>query len=177
MNSKFGWKDFSYSVIFALLLFIGIFTVPGCSSSTLPAVIATPEQQKEVASQAGSLATSIFLAVESNDPDEIAAVKTVIDLLSTSITNYQEGGFIAAKDKLALLINQQVPVKYQPVANSLAGSLLTALDNLFAKHPEWKADSTQVTAVISSFFSGAQSSFATVKSAREMKRSMAKPAN
>lgn len=180
MKDKF-MKYISALVLMCIAFFAPVF-MSGCAGSGVTpgsgsGPLSTPAQQQEAAKQAGGLAVAIFLAVESGDAEETAAVKTVIDLLSATLKEYRTGGFITAKDELALLINKQVPIKYQPLANSLSGTLLNALDNLFTKHPEWKDKNEQVTAIVNSFFTGASESFGTVRSQRELKRTVPKPTN
>lgn len=168
-------KKYVMSVLLAFVMLFSLMTVPGCGGGSSPIPVQTPEQQQEVAKQGGSLAVALFLAVEQPDADETAAVKTVIDLLASTLKDYRQGGFITAKEEIGILIKQKVPEKYQNTANSISGALLLALDGLFSKHPEWKDKNDQVSGIVSSFFIGANDGFGVVRSARELKRSAPKP--
>lgn len=123
----------------------------------------TPEKRKEMAYQAGNLAALSYLAVEKPTKEQATAIKLVIDEITKSLGQYQEGGFKSALPKIKEAIAKAFPKEDQKatrlLADKLAETLVTELDKLFDRHPDWKTLGGEVAGIVASFTSGASKGF------------------
>jgi hypothetical protein len=144
-----------FGVLGALLLLVTI----SCQETPL-----TPDQRKCLAIDAGKIAALGYLQLKKPTKDQATAIKMVIDEIANTLGQYQDGGFIAALPKIKESIAKAFPNDNQKVillmANDLAQTLLTELDALFVRHPDWKTLGGEVSGIVASFSSGASQSFA-----------------
>jgi hypothetical protein len=123
----------------------------------------TPEKRKELAYQAGNVAALTYLAVEKPTTDQAKAIKLVIDEITKSLGQYQEGGFKTALLKIKEAVAKAFPNEDQKatrlLADKLAETLLTELDELFERHPDWKVLGGEVAGIVASFTFGASKGF------------------
>jgi hypothetical protein len=123
----------------------------------------TPEKRKELAYQAGNLAALSYLAIEKPTKEQAGAVKMVVDEITKNLGQYQEGGFKSALPKIKEAIVKAFPNEDQKatrmLADKLAEALLTELDKLFERHPDWKTLGGEVAGIVASFTSGASKGF------------------
>jgi hypothetical protein len=123
----------------------------------------TPEKRKEMAYQAGNLAALSYLAIEKPTKEQATAVKLVVDEITKSLGQYQEGGFKSALPKIKEAIAKAFPKEEQKalrlLADKLADTLVNELDKLFDRHPDWKTLGGEVAGIVASFTSGASKGF------------------
>jgi hypothetical protein len=143
-----------------LCLSVGCGTTPaGGGSATV-----TPEQMKDLANKAGYAAAMTFLAIQKPTVEDATKIKIVVDFVGKTVSDWPEGGFLSALPALNLLIDKEVPVEKNKALNllckSLGQTLLSELDNLFNKHPEWKKKGSEVAGIVGAFDDGASAAFA-----------------
>lgn len=123
----------------------------------------TPEKRKEIAEQAGQVAALSYLAIEKPSVDQAKAIKMVIDEVTKSLNAYEEGGFKTALPKLKEAIAKAFPGEEKKalrlLADKLAETLVSELDALFDRHPDWKKLGNEVAGIIASFTTGASKGF------------------
>ena len=124
----------------------------------------TPEQMKDLANKAGYAAAMTFLAIQKPTVDDATKIKVVIDFVGKTVSDWPDGGFVSTLPTLNLLIDAEVPVDKNKALNllckSLGQTLMSELDNLFNKHPEWKKKGSEVAGIVASFDDGASATFA-----------------
>lgn len=134
----------------------------GCSKNKFD-----PVKAKEAASFAGQTAASSWLAISKPSDKDVAAVKFVVDDITKNLTAYQEGGFVAALPGIKQGIEKALPGDENKaariLAEGLAETLLKELDALFVRHPDWKAQGTEVAGIVAAFTQGASDSLAKLK--------------
>ena len=137
-----------------------LFLVTGCGPDNAQM---TPEKRKEVAFQAGQIAALTYLAIEKPSKEQATAIKVVVDEVTKSLGQYQQGGFITAVPKIKEGIAKAFPKEDQKalrlLADKLAETLLTELDKLFERHPDWKTLGGEVAGITASFTAGASKGF------------------
>jgi len=135
-----------------------LFVCAGCGPDKM-----TVEKRKEVAYQAGNVAALSYLAIEKPTVEQAKAIKLVIDEITKSLGQYQEGGFKSALPKIKEAIAKAFPSEEQKatrmLADKLADALLTELDALFVRHPDWKTLGGEVAGIVAAFTAGASKGF------------------
>jgi len=151
-------------------LVLGVVGLTGCTGGK---IVETPEQRASLAKHAGRAAALGYLAI--NKPEDVTAkgIAVVIDKVKENLTGWKEGGFIGSlpgiKEAIAKALPGEDKEAYRLAAEVLAKILVEELDNLFAKHADWKDKGNEVASIIVAFCSGASSSFEDYIQAREMK--------
>lgn len=123
----------------------------------------TPEKRKEVAQQAGQIAALSYLAIRKPSTEDAKAIRQVIDQIVVGLDKYQEGGFKTSLAEIKKGIEKAFPKEDQKgvrlLAEKLAEDLLTELDALFKRHPDWKTLGDEVASIVAAFGTGASSGF------------------
>lgn len=126
---------------------------PGQTGVTL-----TPEQKKDIANKAGAAAALGWLAIQKPDKPTVEAVKVVVDKVRENLAGWKEGGFKATlpgiKEAIAKLFPKEEDKVKRLAAEKLAEALLDELDNLFAKHADWKDKGDEVAGIVGAFLDG-----------------------
>lgn len=144
----------------ALLMVSVLCAASGCKNggSTM-----TPEKRKELAAQAGQVAALSYLAIEKPDIEKAKAVKFVIDEITKGLTKYEEGGFKTTLPEIKKAVAKAFPNEEQKairlLADKLAETLLSELDALFDRHPDWKKLGGEVAGIVAAFTGGASKGF------------------
>jgi len=128
------------------------------------ATTVTVDQMKDMAKMAGNAAALTFLAIQKPPKEDAEKIKIVIDFVGKTVSDWPEGGFKSTIPALNLLIDKEVPIEKNKALNllckSLGETLMSELDNLFNKHPEWKKKGSEVAGIVASFDTGASDGFA-----------------
>jgi hypothetical protein len=123
----------------------------------------TVDEMKDLAFQAGQIASLTYLAIQKPSKEDAAKIKVVIDFVTKTVTDWPEGGFKSMIPALNTLIDKEVPIEKNKALNllckNLGETLLTELDRLFAKHPEWQKKGSEVANIVGSFTAGASRGF------------------
>lgn len=147
-----------FTVLFVSSVFATMVLLGACGNGTRP----TPEQQQRLASAAGTAATLGWLAIDKPDKPLVASVKVVVDRVRDNLVAYQGAGFIGAlpgiQEATAKLFPNETDRVKRVAADKLAEALLTELDRLFAKHPDWQNKGSEAAAIVGVFLDGAASS-------------------
>lgn len=147
---------------FLVFIFAGLGALfwSGCDGTK---IAETPEQRKEVATQAGMAAALIYLAIDKPEADKAEAISVVVGQIKDALTEYKTGGFITSLDGIKAGIDKLFPGEGDAIkrlaAGKLAKVLLEELDNLFKKHPDWKEKGAEVASLVAAFCAGAQEGF------------------
>ena len=152
--------------LYPLLAVLLIMTIPGCEWGGGGGGV-TPEetqaQRLQIAKDAGSAAALVYLVVDKPENEKAAKIQTIIDKVREGLTEWKEGGFATSLPELEALIDKTFQGEenkaYRLAARNLARTLVTELDNLFDKHPEWKDKGAEVAALVASFTEGASKAF------------------
>lgn len=119
----------------------------------------TTDGRKALAKEAGEAAAFAYLAAVNPTPEEAAAVKSIVDKVAASLTEYKDGGFITALPELEKVIEDELPgddkKALRMICRKAARVLLEELDRIFERHPDWKTLSEEIAGITSAFFEGA----------------------
>lgn len=125
-------------------------------------VVITPEKRVELAKQAGNAAVLAWLSIDKPEKEQVAAVKVIVDKVRENLTAYKAGGFKAALPGIDEGIVKLFPKDEDKgkllAAEKLAETLVTELDHLFEKHPEWKDLGSEVAGIVGAFCDGSSES-------------------
>lgn len=123
----------------------------------------TIDEMKDLAFQAGQAAALTYLAIQKPSKEDAAKIKIVIDFVTKTVNDWPEGGFKSTIPALNTLIDKEIPVDKNKALNllckQLGDTLMTELDRLFDKHPEWKKKGSEVAVIVGSFTAGAAKGF------------------
>jgi hypothetical protein len=123
----------------------------------------TVAEMKDLAFQAGQVASLTYLAIQKPSKEDAAKIKVVIDFITKTVNDWPEGGFKSTIPALNALIDKEIPVEKNKALNllckQLGETLMTELDRLFDKHPEWKKKGSEVAGIVGSFTTGAAKGF------------------
>lgn len=123
----------------------------------------TVDEMKDLAFQAGQVASLTYLAIQKPSKEDAAKIKVVIDFITKTVNDWPEGGFKSTIPALNALIDKEIPVDKNKALNllckNLGETLMTELDRLFDKHPEWKKKGSEVAGIVGSFTAGAAKGF------------------
>jgi hypothetical protein len=117
----------------------------------------SPAQINKICEQAGQTAALAWVASSKPSKDQIKAVKVVLDQIVLNLKDYQQGGFISALPGIEEAIKKAIPgdtedkVALRKMASNLAKDMLTGLDDVFNKHPDWKTKGAEVSGYVSVF--------------------------
>ena len=155
-------------VLWCLLLGLGL-TVPGCTfqspvkTGADVSVVSSGSDRVTRAYEAGSLAASAYLLTKAPAKEQVAALHVVTAQLKTQIGTWPENGFIGLNSQVALLLQNALAKdtnpSHLPAAIALSNTLLSELDKLFDKHPDWKVKGGSITDVLAAFVSGVDDTF------------------
>lgn len=129
---------------------IALLMLSGCRQNH-PSEIGSSESLAR-AKQAGALAAAGYLTIHKPTPEEAKAVRLAARTISKNLKSYKDGGFKALAPEIKRQVGLEIKEKEHLVlANTLIDVLVGELDNLFNKHPEWKAPGEDVVRVIATF--------------------------
>ncbi len=141
---------------FLCLAVVGLLMIPfGCGEKPL-----TPEQITKICNESGQISALAWVAAAKPTPDQVKAVKFVLDDIAKNLKEYQQGGFIAALPGIEEGIKKAFPgedernIALRKIASTLAKNMLEGLDNLFAQHPDWKNKGAEVAGYVAAYASG-----------------------
>ncbi len=124
--------------------------------------VITPEKRLELAEQAGNAAALAWLSIDKPEKTQVEAVRVIVDKLKENLTAYRDGGFKAALPGINEGIDKLFPKEEDKgrllAAKKLAETLVTELDRLFEKHPEWKELGSEVAGIVGAFCKGSSDS-------------------
>jgi len=113
----------------------------------------------KVAKEAGEVAALAWQAADKPTPEQVQAVKFVIDDIKKSMTDWKQGGFAGTLPDIYKGIDKILPPETKAAENKLARKLaellVTELDHQFAKRPEWQKLGGEVASIVGSFCDGA----------------------
>ena len=141
--------------MFVVAMAAMMFCLMGCSKDKL-----TPEQITALCSDAGQVSALAWVAKDTPTPDEVKAVKFVLDEISKGMAGYQGDGFAGMLPQINEAIKKAFPgtdersLALQKMAILLATRTLTNLDELFAKHPEWDKKGDVAAGYVKAFTDG-----------------------
>jgi len=118
----------------------------------------TPEQSKAIAQNAGIYSAVIWISVDNPDTNQIAEVKTVLDIINDKAKDVKAGQTFTEViyPELVKAIDAKVQEKDRPLAKAASLTILNGLDTLFAMHPEWKTNEGLALDIVNSYVLGAK---------------------
>ena len=155
-----------YKVWMVVLLAMVMVAPTGCNSSgggTTPPVVKklTPEQITKLCNDGGQMAALAWVAKVTPTPDQVKAVKIVLDEIGKAMTGFQGGSFTGMLPQIDEAIKKAFPgtdersLALQKMAHLFASDTLTALDDLFAQHPDWDKKGNIAAGYVNAFTTGA----------------------
>ena len=116
------------------------------------------EQVKAVAQNAGLFSAVGWIAKDNPTSNEVAAVESILVVIEENAADVQAGATYTEVllPEVVKIIDADVEAQYRPLCKAGAGSILGALDLLFASKPEWKEDEKMAIDVVSAFVLGAK---------------------
>lgn len=113
----------------------------------------------KVAKEAGEVAALAWQAADKPTPEQVQAVKFVIDDIKKSMTDWKQGGFVGTLPDIYKGIDKILPPETKAAENKLARKLaellVTELDHQFTKRLEWQKLGGEVASVVGAFCDGA----------------------
>jgi len=113
----------------------------------------------KVAKDAGEIAALAWQAADKPTPEQIQAVKFVVDDIKKSMTDYKQGGFKGTLPDIFKGIDKALPPETKAAENKLARKLaeilVTELDHQFEKRPDWQKLGGEVASIVGAFCDGA----------------------
>lgn len=119
----------------------------------------TIAEKINAANTAGSLAVTGWILAAKPSPELISAVTVVVDKIQSNLSDWQDNGFITnapgIDEAMYLLLKGDDKAAQRAAAHSLSVTLLSELDSLFVKHPDWQVKGSDAATIVASFCSGA----------------------
>jgi len=128
----------------------------GCTRP--PAGTIDPARVQRVSKQAGYVAVMGWVIADKPSDELIEVVQPLVGDLSQAISKAPANGFAALLPMAKKHINARLPEEKKAerlAAVKVAEIVLTQLDDLFAKHPEWKDNTTLIEQSLGKFLAGA----------------------
>jgi hypothetical protein len=144
------------AVILPLLLITTTFT--GCTRRGLKEKkpVLTIDQKRDRAVTAGKVAVAAYVTVHTPSKEEALAVKVVVDKVNETLVDYVDGGFTKTAPGIYEAIDKLIKKdRENTLAKSLADVLLSELDKVFERHPDWQTKGGVAAELVSCFCDGA----------------------
>jgi hypothetical protein len=143
------------------LVALAALTCTSCGNNTTSA-----ESKKDMAELAGRAAMALYVAIDKPSPDVVSGIRIVTDKLRENLHGWTDEGFTvilpeveAALDK-AFRDDQKL---YKVASKKAAKLLLSELDRLFEKHPDWKVKGSSSAELVAAFCDGAATGLETIR--------------